>query len=97
MAESSYDLAIVGAGLAGGVLAGAISQHGVNPRTGEPLRIALLELGPYFKGTGKFSGSKLGVWSNCRKISDSLIKIWVESWSAVCGLRCCWLHFEVRN
>ena len=53
MAESNYDLAIVGAGLAGGVLAGAISQHGVNPRTGEPLRIALLELGPYLKGTPK--------------------------------------------
>ena len=50
MAEKEYDLAIVGAGQAGCILAGHISEKGVNPQTGEPLKIALLDRGPYYKG-----------------------------------------------
>ncbi len=50
MPEQAYDLAIVGAGQAGCTLAGNIAQKGVNPTTGEPLKIALLDRGPYFKG-----------------------------------------------
>ena len=50
MADKPYDLAIVGAGMAGCILAARIAEKGVNPKTGEPLRVALLEQGPYFKG-----------------------------------------------
>jgi choline dehydrogenase-like flavoprotein len=50
MADQPYDLVILGAGQAGCTLAGKIAEHGVNPTTGEPLRIALLDRGPYFKG-----------------------------------------------
>jgi 2-polyprenyl-6-methoxyphenol hydroxylase-like FAD-dependent oxidoreductase len=50
MAERPYDLAIVGAGQAGCILAGHISEKGVNPENGEPLKIALLARGPYYKG-----------------------------------------------
>ena len=46
MADKPYDLAILGAGQAGCTLAGKIAEHGVNPTTGEPLRIALLDRGP---------------------------------------------------
>ena len=46
-----YDLIIVGAGMAGCILAARIAENGVNPRNGEPLKIALLDWGPYLKGT----------------------------------------------
>lgn len=52
-ANQPYDLIIVGAGLAGGVLAGAISREGVHPKTGDKLKIAVLESGPYFQGDPK--------------------------------------------
>ena len=45
-----YDVVIVGAGMAGGILAARIAERGVNPRTGEKLRVALMDMGPYFKG-----------------------------------------------
>ncbi|MBI2822371.1 MAG: GMC family oxidoreductase [Acidobacteria bacterium] len=50
MAEKPYDLAIVGAGMAGCILAARIAEKGVNSRTGEPLRIALLDRGPHIHG-----------------------------------------------
>jgi choline dehydrogenase-like flavoprotein len=50
MADQPYDLVIVGAGMAGCTLAGKIAEQGVNPSTGEPLKIALFDRGPYFKG-----------------------------------------------
>lgn len=49
----SYDLIIVGAGMAGCILAARIAENGINPRNGEPLKIALLEWGPYLKGAPK--------------------------------------------
>ena len=45
-----YDVVIVGAGFGGGILAARIAERGVNPRTGEKLRIALMDMGPYLKG-----------------------------------------------
>jgi choline dehydrogenase-like flavoprotein len=50
MADKPFDLAIVGAGMAGCALAGKIAENGVNPTSGEPLRIALFDRGSYFKG-----------------------------------------------
>ena len=50
MQQQSYDLIVVGTGTAGAILASRIAQHGVNPRTGEPLKIASIEAGPYWKG-----------------------------------------------
>ena len=49
--ERHYDLIIVGAGMAGCILAARIAENGVNPQNGEPLKIALLDWGPYLKGT----------------------------------------------
>ena len=46
----NYDVVIAGAGMAGGILAARIAERGVNPRTGEKLRVALMDMGPYFKG-----------------------------------------------
>ena len=45
-----YDVIIVGAGMGGGILAARLAQHGVNARNGEKLRIALMDMGPYYKG-----------------------------------------------
>ncbi|MBI2822760.1 MAG: GMC family oxidoreductase [Acidobacteria bacterium] len=53
MAEKNYDLIVVGSGMAGFLLAARIAEKGVNPRNGEPLRVALVERGPYVKGTPK--------------------------------------------
>ena len=48
MAETkSYDLIIVGAGMAGIIAAARIAEKGINPRTGDRLRIALIEAGPH--------------------------------------------------
>ena len=52
MADQPYDLAIVGAGQAGCTLAGKIAENGVNPTTGEPLKMAVFDRGPYLKGKG---------------------------------------------
>jgi len=48
--SGSYDLIIVGAGTAGSIIAARLAEHGVRARDGEPLKIALLEAGPYLKG-----------------------------------------------
>ncbi|MBI2817036.1 MAG: GMC family oxidoreductase [Acidobacteria bacterium] len=54
MAEvKNYDLVIVGAGMAGIIAAARIAEKGINPRTGDRLRIALIEAGPHIY-TGKF-------------------------------------------
>ncbi len=45
-----YDVAVVGAGMAGIIVAAKIAEKGVNPTTGGRLRVALLERGPYLKG-----------------------------------------------
>ena len=50
MAQNSYDLIIVGTGTAGTILAACIAQYGVQPGSGEPLSIASIEAGPYWKG-----------------------------------------------
>ena len=51
MAETSYDLIVTGAGTGGGIIMAArMAQKGVHPTTGEPLKVALLDLGPYFGG-----------------------------------------------
>ena len=50
MPETKYDVAIVGAGFSGPILAAKIAEKGVNPQNGERLKVALIEAGPYFKG-----------------------------------------------
>jgi len=50
VAERPFDVAIVGAGQAGCTLAGKIAEKGVNPLTGDPLRIAVFDRGPYLRG-----------------------------------------------
>ena len=47
----TYDVIIVGSGSGGAALAGRLAEKGINPKTGDRLRIALLEGGSYiFKG-----------------------------------------------
>jgi len=53
MQDKRYDVAIVGAGFSGPILAARIAQLGVNPRNGERLKVALVEAGPYLKGRGR--------------------------------------------
>ena len=50
MAESKYDVAIIGAGFSGPILAANIAEKGVHPNTRDRLKIALIEAGPYLKG-----------------------------------------------
>ncbi len=51
MAEvKNCDVVIVGGGTAGCILAAAISEKGIDPETGEKLRIAVIEAGAYLKG-----------------------------------------------
>ena len=49
MQDTGYDVAIIGAGFSGSILAAKIAENGVNPGNGEPLRIALIDAGPYFR------------------------------------------------
>ena len=47
---TAYDLIIVGAGTAGSIIAAHVAESGVRSRDGEPLRIAMIEAGPYLRG-----------------------------------------------
>jgi choline dehydrogenase-like flavoprotein len=49
----NYDVVIVGGGTAGCILAAKLSEKGVNPETGERLKIAMIEAGAYLKGEPK--------------------------------------------
>jgi choline dehydrogenase-like flavoprotein len=51
MADKTYDIAIVGAGFSGPILAANIAGKGVKPGTGERLKVALIEAGPHLEGT----------------------------------------------
>ncbi len=53
MPETHYDVAIVGAGFSGPILASKIAEKGVNPRNGDRLKVALIDAGPYLKGDPK--------------------------------------------
>jgi choline dehydrogenase-like flavoprotein len=41
-----YDLIVVGSGTAGAIVAARVAERGINPRTGDRLRIGLIEAGP---------------------------------------------------
>lgn len=51
MTQKIYDVAIVGAGFSGPILAANIAEQGVKPGTGERLQIALIEAGPHMEGS----------------------------------------------
>jgi choline dehydrogenase-like flavoprotein len=54
MAEvRNYDVVIVGGGTAGCILAAKLSEKGVDPETGNKLKIAVIEAGAYLKGDPK--------------------------------------------
>jgi len=44
----SYDLIVAGGGTAGCLIAARIAENGIHPETGDRLRVALIEGGPYF-------------------------------------------------
>ena len=48
-----YDAIVIGSGVGGSILAAHIAQHGVQPKTGERPRVAMLEAGPYWRGEAK--------------------------------------------
>ena len=43
------DVLVIGGGMSGCIVATRLAENGVHPETGEPLKIAILERGPYFK------------------------------------------------
>ena len=45
--HKSYDVIVVGAGTAGCMIAARIAEQGINPATGDRLRVACFEGGPY--------------------------------------------------
>ncbi|MEE8461320.1 MAG: hypothetical protein V3S50_04295, partial [Acidobacteriota bacterium] len=53
MQDKRVDLAIVGAGFSGPILAAKIAEKGVKPGSGEPLAIVLIDAGPYYKGAAR--------------------------------------------
>ena len=53
MPDTRYDVAIVGAGFSGPILAAKIAETGVHPGTGDRLKVALIEAGPYLKGDAR--------------------------------------------
>ncbi len=40
------DVLVIGGGMGGCIVATRLAEHGVHPKTGKPLRIAILERGP---------------------------------------------------
>ena len=50
MPETNYDVAIVGAGFSGPILAAKIAEKGVRPNSRDRLKVALIEAGPYLPG-----------------------------------------------
>ena len=44
----TFDVIVVGAGTAGTILASRIAENGVNPGTGDRLKVGLFEGGPYY-------------------------------------------------
>jgi len=53
MPDTRYDVAIVGAGFSGPILAAKIAEKGIHPSTGDRLKVALIEAGPYLKGDAR--------------------------------------------
>ena len=49
-----FDVIVAGAGSAGCTLAARIAEKGKHPRTGDRLRVAMVEAGPYWKGDPVF-------------------------------------------
>ncbi|MBI4483515.1 MAG: GMC family oxidoreductase [Acidobacteria bacterium] len=52
--EKMYDVIVVGAGFSGSIVGTKIAQKGVNPSSGERLKVAMIDGGPYFKGKPKW-------------------------------------------
>ena len=100
MAEK-YDLIIVGAGMAGGILAARIAERGVNPRTGEKLRVALMDMGPYFKGDprpGYGIPVRRQAWTNLPGDDlESYRAIYSTPWGTAAGIGGQSLHWAAQS
>ena len=83
-----YDVIVVGAGMGGGILASRIAERGVNPRTGEKLRIALMDMGPYVKGDprpGYGIPSRRAAFANVPGTDDT-VALGVTPWGTAAGI-----------
>ena len=89
-----YDLIIVGAGTAGSIIAAHLAEDGVRARDGEPLRILMLEAGPYLKGKlrpGYGVPSRRGRFTN---VSHNEVARWNWPWPEACKMvGGCTLHW----
>ena len=76
-AAKTYDVIIVGSGVGGSIVAAHIAEKGVNPKTGERLRVAMLEAGPHWKGAPRPGyGTALRRQMITNFISDSSLHLW---------------------
>ena len=50
--DETFDVIVVGAGTAGTVVASRIAENGINPSTGDRLKVGLFEGGPYYLKEG---------------------------------------------
>jgi len=83
-----YDVVVVGAGFGGSILAARIAERGVNPRNGEKLRIALMDMGPYLKGDphpGYGIPLRRGAFANVPGIDDT-VALGVTPWGTAAGI-----------
>ncbi len=73
----SYDVVVVGSGVGGSIVAAHLAEKGINPRTGQRLRVAMLEAGPYWKGSPRPGyGTALRRRMITNFISDSPPNLW---------------------
>ncbi len=81
-----YDLIIVGAGTAGSIIAAHVAERGVRARDGEPLKILMLEAGPYLKGAlnpGYGAPARRAMFTN---VSHNESGRWVWPWPEACKM-----------
>ena len=94
--REQYDLIIVGAGAAGSIIAAHVAERGVRARDGEPLRIAMIEAGPYLKGRlnpGYGISSRRSTFTNIDSNEDGrFVWPWPESCRMVGGSTMHWAN-----
>ncbi len=86
MQDEHYDVITVGAGTAGSIISAHLAEDGVRARDGEPLKIVMIEAGPYLKGKlrpGYGVPSRRARFTN---VSNKDSAAWVWPWPGACKM-----------